>query len=108
MRLEPVAKRPTQNARGGARRAAFHHKMLAVKKVCGVAGIKRQRAKSLEGLEDRARPFPTVAQEVFDAKRAGAGGVRADRAGVPSLKIKIALPHPGPLLAPPITASLPP
>src|SRR5260370_4403725 len=84
MRLEPVAKRPTQHARGGARRAAFHHKMLAVKKVCGVAGIKRQRAKSLEGLKHRARPFPPVAKEGFDAKRPGAGRVRGHRAGTPA------------------------
>src|SRR5207249_3897024 len=72
-RTEPVAeRRPEQLARGGGRRA-FHDEMLAVKKIGRVLRIRRHRGEAREWRERRARPLPSVADEIFHAPRARAG-----------------------------------
>jgi len=43
VRLKPVAKRRSQHALRGARRATLEHVMLPIEEVCGVAWIKRKR-----------------------------------------------------------------
>ena len=74
MRLEPIAKRPPQHARGCARRTAFHDEMFPVKKVRGVTGIKGKWLELRKRREGRARPFPAVSEKVGDAEIAGPAG----------------------------------
>ena len=104
MRLEPVAKRPPQHARGRARRAAFHHEVFPVEEIRGIAGIKRERFKPRKRREKRARPFPSIAGKVGNTEVAGPVGKRSDRSGIPSLKIEMAVPGPRWLRTPGIRA----
>src|ERR1700730_4628233 len=90
MRLEPVAKRGPQHARGRARRAALHHEMLAVKEISGVSPVKRKGLKTWKGPEDSGGPFPSVAQQIVYAESALAFGKRIHRHGIPTVKVEIA------------------
>src|SRR5207245_3602404 len=83
MRLEPVAERTAQHARGRARRAAFRHVVPAVEKICGIARIKGHRREPRERRELRARPLPSVSDKIINAKRACPRGMRAHGRGIP-------------------------
>src|ERR1700756_3019765 len=43
MSLKPITERGTQHACRSARRAALHDEVLAIKKICGISVIKRER-----------------------------------------------------------------
>ena len=104
MRLEPVAERPPEHARGRARRTALHHEVLAIEEIRRVPGIKRKWMESRERRKRRARPFPTVPNDVGDAEVADALGVRSRGNRIPALKIKIAVPRGGRFRAPGVLA----
>src|SRR5690242_549255 len=106
MRLEPVAERTAQHARGGAGRAALRYIMPAIKEICGIARIKGHGHESRKRRELRARPLPAVSDEVVKAERAGACGMRADGRRIPGVKIKIAVALAGRLVAPGMEALL--
>src|SRR5579863_9742942 len=89
MRLKPVAKRAPQHALRGARRAALHHKMFAVKKIGRVTRVKRKRFEAGKRRENRRRPLPSVAEQIAYAKSALARGMRVDRRWIPIRKIEI-------------------
>src|SRR5271165_201089 len=80
--------------------------MLAVKKIGGIARVKRAGLETLKGRKDGARPFPPVADQVVHAESAGAAGMCADRSGIPMAKIKIAMRFGGRSVAPGIAAFL--
>src|SRR4029079_15541743 len=64
---EPVAEgRPQQFLRRRHRRP-FHDEMLTVEEVRRVFRIRRHRLETGEGAERRARPFPTVPNQILDA-----------------------------------------
>src|SRR3982074_3618604 len=90
MRLEPVAKRGPQHARGRPRRAALHDEMLAVQEISGVSPIKRKGPKTWKGPEDSGGPFPSIAQQIVYAESALAFGKRIHRHGIPTVKVEIA------------------
>src|SRR5579864_5198968 len=90
MCLEPVAKRGAQHARRSTWRAAFHHKMFAVKKIGGVAGIKRKSLESGKWREHARGPFPTIAHHVLDAESAAAGRKGVYRCRIPMAEIEVA------------------
>src|SRR5215467_15164128 len=91
MRLEPVAERPPQHARCGARRTAFRYIMLAIEEIRGIAWVERHGCEARKRRKLRARPLPAVSDEIADAERACSGRVRADRRRIPRLKIEIAV-----------------
>ena len=51
--------------------------MLAVEKIRRISRVERHGLKSRKGREFRARPFPSVADEVLHVESAGASQVRA-------------------------------
>src|SRR5712671_1179118 len=63
--------------------------MAAVKKIGGVARIKRELLKTLKRSEYSGRPFPTVSHQSRNPECAVAIRVGIHGCGVPSLKIKI-------------------
>src|SRR5260370_42379202 len=89
MRLKPVSERPPQHARSGARRAALHHVVLAVEKICGIVWIERHRRKPRKRRELRPRPLPPVADNIMNPKRARSRGMRAYRRGIPRFEIEV-------------------
>src|SRR5579884_1332462 len=64
--------------------------MFAVKKVHGIARIKRKGFKPRERFKNRRGPFPSVAEQIGYAKGAAASGVRMDWSRVPVCEVKIA------------------
>src|SRR5579884_2312032 len=64
--------------------------MFAVKKVRGIARIKRKGFKPGERFKDRRGPFPSVAEQIGYAKGAAATGVRMDWSRIPVREVKIA------------------
>src|SRR6266702_524133 len=100
MRLEPIAERTAQHARGGARRATFHHVVPAVEEICGITWIKGHRRESRKWGELRARPLPTVSDKIMNAKRARPRGMRAHGRRIPRSKIEIAVAFAWRLIAP--------
>src|SRR5690242_4437654 len=106
MRLEPIAERTAQHARGGARRCAFCNVMPAIEEVCGIARIEGHRGESWERRELGARPLPAISDEIVDAKRACARGMGADRGRIPGVKIEISVTLGWRLVAPGIVALL--
>src|SRR5260370_5922744 len=107
MWLEPVSERPPQHARSGARRAALHHIVLAVEKICGIVWIERHRRKPRKRRELRPRPLPPVADNIMNPKRARSRGMRAHRRGIPRFEIEVSPGCARRFLAPGI-AALPP
>src|SRR5438874_1123731 len=91
MRLKPIPKRAAQHARAGARRAAFHHIMLVIEKIRGIAFVKRERPESSEGTEGSGGPFPAVREHSFDSKSAGSSGKSIHREWVPLCEIEISM-----------------
>src|SRR5229473_838268 len=89
MRLEPVSKRPPKHASGGARRATLHHIVLAVKKVCRIAGIEWHRCESRKRPKLRARPLPPVSYQVVYPESTRARGMQTDRCRIPRFEIEI-------------------
>src|SRR5580704_1312414 len=89
MRLEPVSKRPPQHARSGARRAAFHYVVLAVKEILSVARIEGHTREARERSERRSRPFPAVSDHVLHAECTRSRWMCAHGRRIPRLKIKI-------------------
>src|SRR5260370_105539 len=89
MRLEPVSKRTPQHARGGARRATFHHIVLAVKKIRGIARIKGHGRESRKRRKLRPRPLPPVPHKIMHAECACTGGMRSRRQRIPRFEIEI-------------------
>src|SRR5260370_27186843 len=89
MWLEPVSERPPQHACSGARRAALHHIVLAVEKICGIVWIERHRRKPRKRRELRPRPLPPVADNIMNPKRARSRGMRAYRRGIPGFEIEV-------------------
>src|ERR1700731_3659809 len=65
--------------------------MLAVKKIRRISRVERHGLESGEGGEFRARPFPSVADQVLHIKSAGACRVPTHRRRLPGMKIKIAV-----------------
>src|ERR1700686_3970008 len=88
MRLEPVPERPPQHACSCARRAAFHHEMLSVKKISGISGIERECLETGEGRKRRARPLPAIPHKIGNAEIAVALRVGSRGNGIPALEIK--------------------
>src|SRR5579872_833396 len=84
---EPVTKTRPQEARRSARRRAFHHVMLAVEEVGGVAGIERKFFESFEWGEDRGGPLPSVADHLSRAVRTRCSRIDGDR--IPALEIRV-------------------
>src|SRR6266403_1302121 len=89
MRLEPISERPSQHARCGARRATLHHVVLAVEEIGRVTRIEGHGRETRKWRKLRPRPFPSVSNQIVHAECAGATGMRANRRGIPRLKIKI-------------------
>src|ERR1700685_2716880 len=102
--LEPVTKRTSQHAGSRAGRATLHYVVLTIKKISRISWIKGHRLKSGKGLEHRASPFPSVADDVVYSERACSARVRSHRTWIPMLKIKIAVFLAGCLIAPGIIA----
>src|SRR5271163_2815173 len=65
--------------------------MLTVKKIRGIARVKRAGLETFKGSENGARPFPAVAEQVLNTEGAVAGWVRPDGRGIPVAKIEIAM-----------------
>ena len=86
MRLEPVAERPPQHARGRARRTALHHEVLPIEEIRGIPGIERKWLEPGKGRKRRARPFPAIPHEIGDAEIAVALRVRSRREPDPSAR----------------------
>src|SRR5882672_3359747 len=87
-RAEPVAeRRPQQLARGGGRRT-LHDEVLAVEEIGRVLWIRRHRPESWKRRERRARPFPSIPDEILDAPRAGTGRMGARRLGIPAREVE--------------------
>src|SRR5260370_23901632 len=105
MRLEPVSKRTPQHARGGARRATFHHIVLAVKKIRGIARIKGHGRESRKRRKLRPRPLPPVPHKIMHAECACTGGKRSRRQTIPRYYIQNS-PAPASLFFPPRLAAL--
>src|SRR5260370_7430687 len=103
MRLEPVSKRTPQHARGGARRATFHHIVLAVKKIRGIARIKGHGRESRKRRKLRPRPHPPVPHKIMHAECACTGGMRSPRQRIPRFEIEISPGGPRLFLPPAIT-----
>src|SRR4029077_7608376 len=93
MRLEPVPERPPQHARGRARRTTLHHEVLPIEEIRRISGIKRKWLEPGKRSERRARPFPTIPDEIGNAEVAVTPWVRSCRNRVPALEIKIAVPR---------------
>src|SRR5437879_9890426 len=91
MRLEPISERPAKHARRGARRAAFHHVVLAIKKIRRVTGIEGHGREPPKWRELRSRPLPAIPHKIVHAKRACSRWMRAYRRRIPRLEIEISL-----------------
>src|SRR5208337_860548 len=89
VRLEPVAKGRAQHARGGARRSTFHDEVLAIKKIGGVATVKRKWLESGEWSKNGGGPLPPIAEQIVDAESALGLGKRIYGQGVPAMKVEI-------------------
>src|SRR5713101_488184 len=106
MRLEPVAKRGSQHARGGTRCATLHHVMLPIKEISGVPAVERKWLETGKRSENGGGPFPPVTQHIVNAKSALPFRKRIHRHGVPTVKVKIAEPGIRRLRAPRISPCL--
>src|ERR1700704_4654610 len=104
MRLEPISERPPQHARGGARRAALHHIVLAVKEICRVTRVERHGSESRKRCELRSRPFPSVSHQIMHTKGTRACGMCAHRRGIPRFEIEVSPGRARRFLAPGIAA----
>ena len=79
------------SSRGGRRRRALHHVVLAVEEVGRVFRIRRPSAtKPVERREHRRRPLPAVADQVVDAALRSA--VRCEPTGIGSKPAKSTVP----------------
>src|SRR6202795_1300825 len=107
MGLEPVAERPPQHARSGARRATLHHVVLAVEKICGIAWIERHRRKPRKRPELRPRPLPTVSDKIVHAESTCSRGMRSHRRGIPRFEIEVSPGRARRFLAPRIAPFFP-
>src|SRR5438477_5007857 len=91
VRLEPISERPAKHARRRERRAAFHHVVLAIKKIRRVTGIEGHGREPPKWRELRSRPLPTVPHKIVHAKSACSRGMRAYRRRIPRFEIKVSL-----------------
>src|SRR5208282_917859 len=91
VRLEPVPEGSPQHARSRSRRPSLHHIVFAIEEIRGIAGVKGHRHKSGKRLKFRSRPFPPVAHQIVNAKRARPFWMRSRWCRIPLLKIKIAV-----------------
>src|SRR5271167_1370856 len=89
MRLEPVAKCGPQHAGCSPRRATFHNKMFAIKKISRIPAVERKWLEPRERGEDRGGPFPAIAQHVVYAESAAACRKRIHGHRIPAGEIKI-------------------
>src|SRR6185437_9039341 len=83
---KPVAEGAPQQAGGGARRSAFHDVMFAIEEIGRVAGICFSRLKARQRTEDRSGPFPSIPNQLTNAKRTIACGRGVNRLGFPVLE----------------------
>src|SRR2546430_502616 len=104
MRLEPISERPAKHASRGARRAAFHHVVLAIKKIRRVTEIEGHGREPPKWRELRSRPLPAIPHKIVHAKRACSRGMRAYRRRIPRLEIEISLGRTWSFFAPRIAA----
>ena len=107
MRLKPVAKRAPQHALCGARRTAFHYKVLPIDKISRVSRIKRKRLEPWERREMTHCPFPSISQHVFDSKCARSFRERIHRHRIPTTQIEIAKRRIGRIVTPRVIALRP-
>src|SRR6266403_1360271 len=104
MRLEPISERPAQHARRGARRATFHHVVLAVKETCRITRIESHGRESRKRCELRSRPLPAVPHKIVHAESARSRGMRAYRRRIPRFEMEVSFGWAWLFLAPRIAA----
>src|SRR5438132_8476329 len=104
MRLQPISKRPAQHARCGARRAALHHVVLAVKEICRVTRIERHGRESRKRCKLRSRPLPAVPHKIVHAESACSRRMRSHRRRIPRFKMEVSFGCAWPFFAPRIAA----
>src|SRR5580704_18759473 len=89
MGLEPVAKCGAQHARGSAWRAALHDEVFAIKKVSGIARVKRKGLEPRKRCEYSGCPLPPIAQHIVHAEKTLAVGKGINRCRIQWLKSKL-------------------
>src|SRR5580704_11827948 len=100
MGLEPVAKCGSQHARGSAWRAALHDEVFAIKKVSGIARVKRKGLEPRKRCEYSGCPLPPIAQHIVHAEKTLAVGKGINRCRIPMAEVKITEARKGRFLAP--------
>src|SRR2546427_755369 len=87
-RPEPVTERGTQQLTRRRRRGPLHHEVIAVEEIGRVLRVGGHRAEPWKSAEERARPLPSIANQVPDAPGAAPIGMTAGGRGIPGLKIE--------------------
>src|SRR5271163_3061911 len=107
VRLKPVPEGSPQHASGSARRPSLHHVVFAVEEIRGIAGVEGHGHKPRERREFRSRPFPPVAHQIVNSKRARSVRMRACWRRIPLLEIKVPTSRARRVVAPRISSLTP-
>src|SRR4051812_33309583 len=101
---EPVSERRPEQLAGGGHRSALHHDVLTVEEICRVLRIRRHGVEAGKRAKNGARPFPSVADQVFDAPGACTLRMTAGTLWIPGREVEDAARGVGLRVAPRVHA----